>query len=291
MESTRFIIENVKNFEPLHTFECGQCFRWIRQFDGSYTGVIRGQVFNIKKNNDSLLEIKTSLTDCEEILQDYLDLKRDYAEIKSVLSEDSIMKKAIDFGYGIRVLKQEHWECLASFIISANNRIPMIMRSVENIAKSFGKPVEFEGKIHFSFPEPEELVGIDEEKLALCGVGFRCKYIRHAARMVASGELDLNEVENMDSKTAREELMRIPGVGPKIADCVLLYSYGKPDVFPTDVWIKRVVEELYFGRDAKLPEIQNFAVSKFGSLAGFAQQYLFYYARENRIGSNQPSSL
>jgi len=280
----QLVIRNIKDFEPKHTFECGQCFRWNRQLDDSYTGAVRGHVFNISKENGSII-VKSDMPDPEEILLDYLDLQTDYSTIKGELSKDPIMSKAIDYGYGIRILKQEHWECLASFIISANNRIPMIMRSVENIARDFGKPIEFNGSTYFSFPPPEVIVDVNEDRLTLCGVGFRCKYIKHAARMVASGEVDLNALENMDSGSARGELMKIPGVGPKIADCVLLYSYGKSDVFPTDVWIKRVIEVLYFGREAKLPEIQEFARRKFGSLAGAAQQYLFYYARENKIGS------
>lgn len=280
----QLVIRNIKDFELKHTFECGQGFRWIRQLDNSYTGVVRGHVFNVSKEEDSIV-VKSDMMNPEEIILDYLDLRTDYSTFKEELSKDRVMSKAIDYGYGIRILKQEHWECLASFIISANNRIPMIMRSVENIARDFGKPIEFNGSTYFSFPPPEAIVDVNEYRLTLCGVGFRCKYIKHAARMVASGEVDLNAVVNMDSVSAREELMKIPGVGPKIADCVLLYSYGKSDVFPTDVWIKRVVEVLYFGREAKLSEIQEFARRKFGSLAGIAQQYLFYYARENKIGS------
>lgn len=276
------IFKNMEDFEPVHTFECGQSFRWIKQPDGSYTGVVKGNVFNVLKQDDSII-VECSSSDCRKMIEEYLDFDRDYSIIKDKLSEDDILKKAVDFGYGIRILKQDHWECLASFIISANNRIPLIMRSVENIAKDFGKPVQFNKKTYYSFPQPEGLTGIEEEKLELCGVGFRCKYIKHAARMVSSGEVDLAALENMDSTAAREELMRIPGVGPKIADCVLLYSYGKTDVFPTDVWIKRVVEVLYFGRNTKLREIQEFARTKFGDIAGFAQQYLFYYARENKI--------
>ena len=286
MQRASYTFENIKDFEPLHIFECGQCFRWRRQLDGSYTGVVQEHVFNVIKENNSVI-IHADSDDLQDLFANYVDLKTEYAEIKKELQGDKILKKAIDFGYGIRILKQDHWECLASFIISANNRIPMIMRAVENISEQFGKPIEFSTKIHYSFPNPEELVDVEEDRLALCGVGFRCKYIKHAARMVSAGEIDLKAIENMDSHSAREELMRIPGVGPKIADCVLLYSYGKPNVFPTDVWVKRVVEVLFFHREAKLTEIQEFAAKKFGDLAGFAQQYLFYYARENKIGSKE----
>lgn len=277
------ILKNPRDFNAVHTFECGQCFRWIKQIDGSYTGVVGDNVFNIREDGDTVF-IEASSDEAGEILSGYLDFSRDYTLIKKRLSDNHVLKKAVEFGYGIRILKQNHWECLASFIISANNRIPMIMRAVENIARDFGKPVEFKGKTYYTFPGPDELLKVEEDKITLCGVGFRCKYIKHAARMVSSGEINLEHIEKLDSSEAREELMKIPGVGPKIADCVLLYSYGKTDVFPTDVWIKRVVEVLFFGREAKLPEIQEFAGTRFGELAGFAQQYLFYYARENKIG-------
>ncbi len=280
------IIEGLKDFEPLHTFECGQSFRWRSEPDGSYTGVVGGEVFNVRKEQGSII-IQASSQGLNEDIIRYLDVERNYGEIKDRLSEDPVLRKAVEFGQGIRILKQEHWECLASFIISANNRIPMIMKSVENISRDYGKPIEFNGKTYYSFPGPKKLKDVEEEKLTLCGVGFRCKYIKHASRMVSEGEVDLDALENMDSQSARQELMKIPGVGPKIADCVLLYSYGKTDVFPTDVWIKRVVEVLFFGRTAKLNEIQEFASSRFGELAGFAQQYLFYYARENKIGTGK----
>lgn len=280
----RATIQNIQHFDLKRTFECGQCFRWFKQEDGTYTGVVRGHVFNVGKNGQSMV-VKSDMPQPDIIMNDYLDTAADYSEIQLQLSsEDDIMKKAVNFGQGIRILKQEHWECLVSFIISARNNIPCIMKSIEKIAHMFGEPVEFEGSIYYTFPQPEKLADITEGQLSLCGVGFRSKYIRNAARIISSGEIDLQVIENMDSDTAREELMRIPGVGRKVADCVLLYSYSKKDVFPIDVWIKRVVEELYLGREAKLAEIQDFARDKFGLLAGMAQQYLFYYARENKIG-------
>lgn len=278
-----FVIKDVQDFELVHIFECGQCFRWHKQLDGSYIGVVKGDVIRIKKDDDSI-QVETTSSEPVRLIHDYFDFKTDYSKIKTILSKDEVLKKAIEFGYGIRILKQEPWECLVSFIISANNRIPIIIKTVETLARIYGKPIEFDDKTYFSFPEPADLVDVDEDKLLFCGVGFRGKYINKAARMVISGDIDLNRIGEMDSVVGREELMKIPGVGPKVADCVLLYSYGKTDVFPTDVWIKRVIGELYFGREVKLSEIQEFARERFGSLAGFAQQYLFYYARENRIG-------
>lgn len=280
----QYIIKEIIGFEPKHIFECGQCFRWKLEGDGSYTNVIQGHVFNIKKEGKSAI-INSDVPDPEKFMTKYLDLETDYSKIKQYLSsKGEKMQEAIKFGYGMRILRQEHWECLVSFIISANNFIPRIMKAVERLSEMLGEEIQFNEKAYYSFPTAEIFDKTPEDKLKLSGIGFRSKYIKSAARMVVSGEFDLDAIEKMDTVTARNELMRIPGVGPKIADCVMLYSYGKGDSFPTDVWIKRVVEELYLHREASLKDIQEFAKKEFGEMAGMAQQYLFYYARENKIG-------
>ncbi|PNT91605.1 DNA-3-methyladenine glycosylase family protein [Clostridium thermosuccinogenes] len=284
-EKDRVIVENVRDFDPVHIFECGQCFRWVRQPDNSFTGVVRGKVANISYQDGTLVIKNSSLKDFQDIWFEYLDLGRDYSEIKALLDKDEHMKKAIEYGYGIRILKQDLWEVLISFIISANNRIPMIMKTVAAMSKLYGDEIQYDGMAYYSFPGADKLSEAGIEELEACRGGFRCKYILNTARMVKNGEVRLEELEGMDTGKAREELMKFPGVGPKVADCVLLYSGTKQDVFPTDVWVKRVMEELYFKREASFKEIQDFASSYFGDLAGFAQQYLFYYARENRIGT------
>jgi N-glycosylase/DNA lyase len=284
-EKDRVIVENVQDFDPVHIFECGQCFRWVRQPDNSFTGVVRGKVANISYQNGTLVIKNSSLKDFQDIWFEYLDLGRDYGEIKALLDKDEHMKKAMEYGYGIRILKQDLWEVLISFIISANNRIPMIMKTVAAMSKLYGDEIQYDGMAYYSFPGADKLFEAGIEELEACRGGFRCKYILNTARMVKNGEVRLEELEGMDTGKAREELMKFPGVGPKVADCVLLYSGTKQDVFPTDVWVKRVMEELYFKREASFKEIQDFASSYFGDLAGFAQQYLFYYARENRIGT------
>jgi len=284
-EKDRVIVENVQDFDPVHIFECGQCFRWIRQPDNSFTGVARGKVANISYQDGTLVIKNSSLKDFQDIWFEYLDLGRDYGEIKALLDKDEHMKKAMEYGYGIRILKQDLWEVLISFIISANNRIPMIMKTVAAMSKLYGDEIQYDGMAYYSFPGADKLFEAGIEELEACRGGFRCKYILNTARMVKNGEVRLEELEGMDTGKAREELMKFPGVGPKVADCVLLYSGTKQDVFPTDVWVKRVMEELYFKREASFKEIQDFASSYFGDLAGFAQQYLFYYARENRIGT------
>ncbi len=283
----KVIVNEVKDFNPVHIFECGQCFRWIKQDDGSYCGVAKGKAVNVRYD-DGKLEISNSTAeDFKNIWFDYFDLGRDYSEIKEKLSKDEIMKNAIRFGYGIRLLRQDLWETLISFIISANNRIPMIMKVVAAISRMYGSEIVMDGKSYYTFPDVDSLAGSDLERLEMCKGGFRCRYILETARMVKEGRVNLAGLAGMTTDEARKELKKFPGVGDKVADCTLLYSGTKYDVFPTDVWVKRVMGELYFGRPATFSEIQDFAAGYFGDLAGFAQQYLFYYAREHKIGTGR----
>lgn len=283
-EKDKVIAEGVKDFNPTHIFECGQCFRWYKQKDGSYTGVVKGRVVNIRYS-DGILEIANSdFNDFIEIWFDYFDLGRNYSLIKEKLAKDEIMEKAIEFGYGIRILRQDLWETLISFIISANNRIPMIMKVVSAISEAYGDEIELHDVKYHTFPCAKRLAHTSAEQLKACKGGFRCKYIIKASMMVKEGVVDLHNLSCLCTGEARMELVKLPGVGRKVADCTLLYSGTKYDVFPTDVWVKRVMEELYFKRQASFNEIQDFAKEYFGELAGLAQQYLFYYARENKIG-------
>ncbi|HHW49753.1 MAG TPA: 8-oxoguanine DNA glycosylase [Clostridiaceae bacterium] len=283
-KNDRVIVENVRDFEPVHIFECGQCFRWLKQDDGSYTGVALGKVVNVSYDNGTLQIINATVNDFINTWFGYFDLGRDYSVIKQQLAKDNIMKKAIEFGHGIRILKQDIWETLISFIISANNRIPMIMKVVASISEMYGEEIIFDSKKYYAFPAVDKLAGSSVEKLKVCKGGFRCKYIAETSVLVRDKAVDLNALSGMSADDARKELAKLPGVGNKVADCVLLYSGTKYDVFPTDVWVKRVMEELYFKREATFKEIQDFARKYFGELSGFAQQYLFYYARENKIG-------
>ncbi len=285
-DDNALIIENIRDFDPVHVFECGQCFRWIKQSDSSYTGVVKGKIANMKYTDGVLVIKGTTEEEFENLWFDYLDLGRDYSRIKEILSsKDEVMKRAVDFGYGIRLLRQDIWETLISFIISANNRIPMIMKTVAAMSQVYGEGLRFDGKAYYSFPSADRLAESNVEELEVCRGGFRCKYIINTSVMVKGGVVKLQRLEGMDSDEARKELTKLPGVGNKVADCTLLYSGTKYDVFPTDVWVKRVMEELYFKREASFKEIQDFAADYFGEHAGLAQQYLFYYARENRIGA------
>jgi N-glycosylase/DNA lyase len=278
-------IENIRDFNLQHTFECGQCFRWIKQKQGSYTGVANGKVVNISGEGERLRILNTTLKEFKDFWFEYFDLGRDYGEIKRQLSKDPILKEAVKFGHGIRLLRQDIWETLISFIISANNRIPMIMRCVDKLSQRFGKKLIFNDEEYYSFPDVEQLKDATLENIELCRAGFRCRYILGTSGLIAHGEVKLEKLKEMSTPDARKELIKLPGVGAKVADCVLLYSGTKYDVFPTDVWVKRVMEELYLKKEASFGEIQQFAAQHFGDLAGFAQQYLFFYTRENRIGT------
>jgi len=279
------ILEDIHDFDAKHIFECGQCFRWTREEDGSYTGIAFGKVLNVRSDYDRKIVVldNTSLTEFKEIWFDYFDLGRDYGEIKDILSREPVLDMAIKYGKGIRILGQEPWEMLISYIISANNSIPMISRSIGLLSEAYGKRLQYRGKTYYAFPSPSELAEAEVEEISACRAGFRCKYIHQAVGMVNSGEIKLHEIAGMDISGARKELMRIPGVGPKVADCIMLFSMQKHESYPVDVWVKRVTEHFFLGKDVKMKEIQHFAEERFGNLAGFAQEYLFYYARENRI--------
>jgi N-glycosylase/DNA lyase len=283
------ILEGVSDFDARHIFECGQCFRWKKEEDGSYTGIAYGRVLNVKSDYDqgTVLLDNTNLKDFRDIWFDYFDLGRDYGDIKETLSKDPVLDMAIKYGKGIRILKQEPWELLISYIMSANNSIPMIARSIGLLSEMYGKQVYCKGKTYYAFPTPEELHGADIEGISLCRAGFRCKYIYQAVRMVNSGEIRLEEIAALDIDNARTGLMKVPGVGPKVADCIMLFSMQKYSAYPVDVWVKRVTEYFFLGRDVKMKEIQRFAVEKFGDMAGFAQEYLFYYARESKINPDK----
>lgn len=283
-KSDRVVIEGIRDFEPVHVFECGQCFRWLKEENGSYTGVAKGKVVNVSYSDGTLEIINSTLDDFNSIWYEYFDLGRDYSRIKQLLAKDDVMKSAIEFGHGIRILKQDIWETLISFIISANNRIPMIMKVVASISNMYGEELIFNGKKYFSFPDIKKLGQASLEELSVCKGGFRCKYIVKTTSLLNDESIEIQGLNKLNTDDARNLLIKFPGVGNKVADCTLLYSGTKQNVFPTDVWVKRVMEELYFKREASFKEIQEFASSYFGELSGFAQQYLFYYARENKIG-------
>jgi len=283
-DKNKIIIHGIKDFHPDHTFDNGQCFRWNKESDGSYTGVAFGKVINVNYfNGDIIIINNTSLKDFEEYWKEYLDLERDYGVIKKTLAQnDPEMMKAISFGHGMRILDQEKWETLISFIISQNNNIPRIKKCIESLCTYHGSPIgEYKGRIYYGFPKMEDLAQMDVGDLALCRLGYRAKYIIKAAKQVAlDGGETLNSLDTATEKEAYKYLLSLSGVGPKVANCIMLFSMRKYRSFPLDVWIKRVMNQIYNIEEGNVKKMQDYASEHFGEYGGIAQQYLFYYARE-----------
>ncbi|MDD7717921.1 MAG: DNA glycosylase [Eubacteriaceae bacterium] len=284
-------INNIRDFNLDHIFDCGQCFRWEKQADGSYTGVAFGNVVNMsfaagskddgRTNCDGTLTIKgAGEDDFNNIWRNYLDLDRDYGEIKRVLSEhDETMQLAIASGEGIRILKQDLWETIVSFIISQNNNIPRIKGCIEKLAENFGDEICYldeqvmdsgaGNRRWFSLPEPQVLASLTVEDLEPVRLGYRAKYLIATAQTVCERGLPKN----------LEELSVLTGVGPKVANCINLFGLGDFSSFPIDVWVRRVMNRLYGIDENDMKSMAAFAAEKFGELGGIAQQYLFYYIR------------
>ena len=287
MNEETYVLKNIKSFEPKHIFECGQCFRWNIEPDGSYTGVVGDNVINVRKSQEDIIIKGIYTTNLRETCERYFDLNTNYEEIKEKLSLiDNNLKTSVENGEGIRILHQDIWETLISFIISANNNIPRIKGIIEKISKKYGKPINWNNKIYYTFPTPEELSQASVEDLRLLGLGFRDIRVYETTKMVNEKVIDLKALEKIkDANKLKEELLKFPGVGPKVADCIMLFSMKKYEVFPIDVWVKRVMTELYFQENIQEKTLNNkrileFAENKFGNLAGLAQQYLFYWRRE-----------
>lgn len=280
------ILEEIENFDAKAIFTCGQAFRWYEESDGSFTTVHLGRVLNVLNEKDRVIFKGTNLKEFDEIWMDYFDLNTDYKEIRKVLSNNEILPKAMEYGEGIRILNQNHFEMLISFIISANNMIPRIKKSIEVISMRYGKFIcEDENRKYYSFPTVEELSKATVEDLReFAKVGFRDKRIFDTVNMILNEKIDLYSFENLETDTLREELLKFSGVGNKVADCIMLFSYKRGEVFPVDVWIKRVMEELFIKEETPVKKISKEADRIFGKYAGYAQQYLFYYGREEKIG-------
>ena len=256
-------IHDCADFIPQLVFDCGQCFRW----DSDGIGIAGGRIARVVREND-IVSIECSGEDFDIFWADYFDINTDYEKIRKKLLTDNTMTDAIAFGTGIRILKQEPWEALISFIISQCNNIPRIRSIIETMCSLFGEEIEGCGVKRYSFPSAEVLSKCTLEDLAPLRSGYRAKYILAAAKRVSNGEINLEEVRKMPTEHARKILLSFEGVGNKVADCVLLFGMGKLDAFPVDVWMKRALNEFFGG---ETPD--------FGELGGIAQQYLFHYIR------------
>ncbi|MEA5096547.1 MAG: DNA glycosylase [Sedimentibacter saalensis] len=280
------IIEDIKDFNTTHIFDCGQCFRWNKEEDGSYTGVVSGKVINVSQLGTKVIFDNLTLDDYH-IVKDYFDLDTDYEKIKEKVSTDDIMKKAIDFGCGIRILNQDEWETMISFMISANNRIPMIKKVIENLSCKFGNFItSYRGRDYYSFPTPEQLAEAPVDKIIECKAGFRAPRIKDAAERFLNERDTIYDLKNKSYQEGLDYLKTYSGIGDKVANCILLFSMKQFDTFPVDVWVRRVMQTLYVDKNTSDKEIRRFAEEKFGDFSGYAQQYLFYYARELNVGKD-----
>ena len=257
-------IDTPHNFNLGQTLNCGQCFRFFES-DGRHCGVALDKYIEIAEC-DGKLAIYSDKQITKEELSDFFDFGLNYDEINAVLSRDKTMQSAIKYAGGIRILRQPAWEVLCSFILSQNNNIKRITGIIERLCENFGEDI---GGGHYSFPTAEKIATLTVDDLAPIRSGFRAKYVIDAAQKVVSGEVNIDELFISDTDTARETLMKIHGVGPKVADCVLLFGFHKLDAFPKDVWIKKALSEFY-------PDgVPDFVMAH----GGIAQQYLFHYIR------------
>ena len=287
MKEQEYILKNVKSFELKDIFDCGQCFRWNEEVDGSYTGVFNSNVINVRKIGNDVYFKGICEDDIQKEVEEYFDLNRNYENIKNELAKIDInMKNSIKYGTGIRILNQDLWETIISFIISANNNIPRIKGIIERLSKTYGKKIVWNSKEYYTFPTPEELKNVTVEEYRKLGLGFRDIRLYETTRMVLNKEINLEKLyDEPNTSKVRNELLKLSGVGPKVADCILLFSdLSRFDVFPIDVWVRRVMNDLYIKEDDETKvskkKIESLAKEKFGSLSGIAQQYLFYWKRE-----------
>lgn len=284
-EKENIIIKDVPDFNLEQTLECGQCFRFYKQDDMDYVVVAYHRLLHIKQEDNNLIFINCNEDEVKNVWIPYFDLKRDYGEIKSfLLKKDNSLQDAINEQYGVRLLNQQFSETLISFIISQNKQIPHIKQLVKRISEQYGEYIEtVNNEKYYSFPDIETLGKISEEEYREMKTGFRAPYLRDASEKLQF--LNEKDFEKLDEESARKKLMEIKGVGEKVANCVMLFSLGYRDAFPIDVWIKRIMETLYFdGKDTSKEKIKEFATNLYGEYGGYAQQYLFAYGRSNNIG-------
>jgi len=270
---------SARHFDIEASMDCGQIFGWHRE-DGTYYGTIGSAAVILRQAGDHVHFVSDRAIAPDRI-SSFLGLDEDLEAIRAEIARDRFIAGIVASVRGLRILRQDAWPCLCSYIISANNRVDRIDLLVKEIARRFGKPRSVDGRKVYTFPGPADLATCSEPGVRSCGVGFRAPYLVEAARMVALGELDLEAIRLMDEQEGRQVLKSIPGVGDKIADCVQLFAFSKYRAFPVDVWIKRVIEEVYFHScSVSAEEVRRFGQSYFGRYAGYAQEYIYYYARK-----------
>jgi len=284
-EAQKIELKALSDFDAKQIFTCGQCFRWREIKTGYFRGVVEGRVIDVEQITDTTLVIyRVTKFFFETYLTEYFDLHTNYSRIKEILTKDDpIMVKAVEAGAGIRILNQNPFEMLLTFIISGNNNIPRITKAIETISNAYGTYIEtIEGVDYYSFPTQGQLKDVSVLDYRSIGVGYRDKYLYDAVQVINQGLIDLELMHAYEDALLKQTLMTIKGVGSKVADCIILFAYKRKTAFPIDTWVKKIMKRYYVEESAKDREILEYAVNKFGSLAGIAQQYLFYYSRNNQ---------
>jgi N-glycosylase/DNA lyase len=299
-----FTISLDSPFSLEYTLESGQLFRWEKRGEW-WWGVVSGGVLRLKQEGDLLRCSASSEHLDSEFVTRYFRLDIDLDHVLATISKDDTISRAAEKFYGLRIVNQDVWECLASFVLATNANIPRIRKMVAAICLRYGRAFDFEGERQAAFPAPEDIARANEKDLLACGLGYRVPFLKRVSTSIAEGRVDFAAVRNLDYSEARRLLMTelfgqklLLGVGPKVADCVLLYSCGKDEAFPIDVWIAKVLATSYPAllgsaakrrhpaeRKAKLSSSDYYNISArarayFGKYAGYAQQYLFIAARE-----------
>lgn len=277
-EGKNLLLTQIKDFDIKQTLECGQCFNFIELADKDYAILAQERDLRIKQEGHDLVFFDTDKKTMEEVWIPYFDLDRDYEAIKKdLLNMDPKLEVSIKALYGMRILRQDFFETLISFILSQNKQIPQIKACVRNISRLRGKEVEH----GYLFPTYDEMKDISEEELKECKTGFRAGYVLSALDSYGKGLLDEDQLKAMDSLSCNQVLKQVKGIGDKVANCISLFSLDHRDAFPVDVWIKRIMEEVYFdGQETKNALIEAYGKKTYGQLGGYAQQYIFYYGRD-----------
>lgn len=275
------LLYDVEDFNVEQIFECGQCFHFQKLADMDYVTVAYGKALRVTQEDNNVILHNTDLNEYNSIWKNYFDMDTDYGAIKKwLLDKDDRLTAAVTEKYGIRILRQEFHEMLMSFIISQNNQIPRIKQIVGAISERYGTLAgEIEGRKYYNFPDMEAIHKISEEDYRQLKTGFRASYLRSASDFMESG-LTAKAFQGLSYEQSKEKLMVIRGVGDKVANCVLLFGLSYRNAFPVDVWVKRIMEQVYFNEDTPKEKIMEFAKENFGEYGGYAQQYLFYYARD-----------
>lgn len=253
--------------------DSGQCFRWVKEASGAYRIIHKGRCLRIRPLGGGTYELSCDEEEFGNLWHDYFDLGEDYRSVRRRVNrdEDPFLADACEYGKGIRILRQDPWETLISFIISQNKNIPAIKKGIEMLCEAAGERAEDPAGSYYVFPSPEEILSLDDEKLAACRLGYRCRYVKAAAADVAAGRLDPDSLLDASEETALEALMSVCGVGIKVANCVSLFGLHHIDAFPVDVWIRRILEREYPG---------GYPKEKYSPYNGIYQQYMFFYYRE-----------